>query len=191
MRAADLAREVDMPQPTIHRIVTGKSTRPYKSSLKPIADYFSLSVDQLVGELPISNASTVTNIKQPQQIPVIPLEKTMAPTEVLPEEIDEFVIISPFANENSFAVELNDSSMEPQFTKHTILILDPDIEPTDRCFVLVKIHDHDLPVFRQMISDGEYQYLKPLNPDLNLFKMRILEQSDTILGVLTESRKRW
>jgi transcriptional regulator with XRE-family HTH domain len=52
MKPVDLARELNMPQPTIHRLVTGKSTRPYKSSLEPIAKYFDVTVDQLIGEDP-------------------------------------------------------------------------------------------------------------------------------------------
>src|SRR5437762_397761 len=56
MKPIDLAREVNMPPPTIHRLVTGKSTRPYKSSLKPIADFFSVTVDQLTGEQSTANS---------------------------------------------------------------------------------------------------------------------------------------
>lgn len=39
-----------MPQPTIHRILTGESTEPRLSTLKPLADYFGVSVSELRGE---------------------------------------------------------------------------------------------------------------------------------------------
>ncbi len=37
MRAMDLARELNIPQPTIHRIATGKSTTPHIGTLEPNA----------------------------------------------------------------------------------------------------------------------------------------------------------
>ena len=49
LKPADLSRAVHIPPPTIHRLITGKSTRPYASSLKPIADFFSISVEQQLG----------------------------------------------------------------------------------------------------------------------------------------------
>ena len=47
MKPMDLARELDIPQPTIHRIVSGKSTCPHERSLIPIADFFNISVEDL------------------------------------------------------------------------------------------------------------------------------------------------
>jgi transcriptional regulator with XRE-family HTH domain len=49
MKPVDLARAVDIPPPTIHRLITGKSTRPYQSSLEPIAKYFGITTAQLLG----------------------------------------------------------------------------------------------------------------------------------------------
>jgi transcriptional regulator with XRE-family HTH domain len=76
MKAVDLARKVDLPQPTVHRLVTGKSTRPYKSSLKPIADYFGVTIDQLIGEEPLAKGETPKTyqpIQTRDQIHNIPL----------------------------------------------------------------------------------------------------------------------
>ena len=50
MKPSDLAREVNLPPPTIHRLVTGKSNRPYQSSLAPIAAFFNITVEELTGE---------------------------------------------------------------------------------------------------------------------------------------------
>ena len=45
-----------------------------------------------------------------------------------------------------------------------------------------------MPVFRQLLIDVEHQYLKPLNPDLNAYQMRLLNDKDKITAVLIESR---
>lgn len=53
IRVAELARRVNLPQPTVHRIATGACEHPHLSSLEPIASFFSISIDQLKGHEPI------------------------------------------------------------------------------------------------------------------------------------------
>jgi transcriptional regulator with XRE-family HTH domain len=48
-----LARVTGVPQPTIHRILTGESSDPRTGSLRPIATYFGVSVAQLRGDEPL------------------------------------------------------------------------------------------------------------------------------------------
>jgi transcriptional regulator with XRE-family HTH domain len=49
----ELARRTDVPQPTIHRILTGESRYPTPKTLKPLADYFGVSMAQIWGEEPL------------------------------------------------------------------------------------------------------------------------------------------
>lgn len=198
MKPIDLAREVNLPQPTVHRLVTGKSSRPYKSSLKPIADYFSITVEQLVGEEPLTNiwhpeaALTTTQASLPaapslRELPVV----SWTQLDNLPQakaEHQESILTSHCVSAEGFAVAMPDSSMEPFFSKGTILVIDPGRALQDRCFVIVKLHENGVFVFRQLLMDAEDHYLKPLNPDLSAFRMRLLDQKDQILGCLVESR---
>lgn len=180
MRPVDLARAVNMPTPTIHRLVTGKSTCPYRSSLEPIAQYFSVEVDDLLGE-------KVSSSKSPSAIMEIPL---MA-WEALGTSPENAIKTIPFVgalSEEGFATTMPDTSMEPFIQRHTILILDPKVNPYDRSYVLVKLHETSCYVFRQLLIDAEYRYLKPLNPDLSVFKMRLLTPEDEIVACLVEAR---
>ncbi len=195
MKPVDLAREVNIPPPTIHRLVTGKSTRPYKSSLKPIADYFSISVDELVGEKPlINNQVSLTENKNIQKfnksinIPIISWENLQQVSKMNIDLCDT----TPFSgkiSDHAFATILEDSSMEPLFSRKSLLIFDPERTPKDRSYVLAKLQGTQLPVFRQLIIDLDQKYLKPLNPDLNAFKMKLLQSHDSILGTLVEARQ--
>ena len=194
LKPVDLARKLNIPQPTIHRIVTGKSTRPYRSSLEPIAKYFSLNVEQLLGEEPLPSESLETDgnhiltINKVKHIPLIPWEKLLTTTTVRYDN-DELIPFLGNISDKSFATVMPDSSMEPVFPQSSILIFDPSKIPKDRSYVLVKLHDRNPPVFRQLLIDLDHKYLKPLNPDLNMFKMRLLEENDKIYAVLIESRK--
>lgn len=186
MKPVDLAREVNIPPPTIHRLVTGKSTRPYKSSLKPIADYFSLTVDQLIGEEPLEPAtSSPTNLTTFREIPLIPWNEMEGDVKNKYEKIPFVGKIS----EVGFATILPDFSMEPMFTAGSVLIFDPKKPCKDRSFILVKLNEINMVVFRQLLIDLEHKYLKPLNPDLNVFKMRMLGDKDEILATLIEARQ--
>jgi len=44
-----LARELKIPPPTINRIIAGQVLDPRCSTLVLLADYFDVSIDQLVG----------------------------------------------------------------------------------------------------------------------------------------------
>ena len=196
MKPIDLARKLNIPQPTIHRLVTGKSTRPYLSSLEPIAEYFSLNVDQLLGEEPLppdletsekENHSLVSS--KIKHVPLISWEKLLIQMDVKHESNNKIPFIGNISNDG-FATIMPDSSMEPIFSRESLLIFDPNKTPKDRSYVLVQLHDTKLPVFRQLLIDLDHKYLKPLNPDLNTFKMRLLEEeNDKIYAVLVEARR--
>ncbi len=185
IKPADLARGVDLPLSTIHRIVTGKSTRPHASSLELIADYFELEVSQLLGEKPMPGEQEMElsgiNIKK------IPL---VSWNDLINAEKSNFLYIPFIGNisNQGFATVMPDTSMSPFIRKNSVLIFDPNIEPFDRSCVLVKIEGANNYVVRELLIDIKHKYLKPLNPDLSTFKMQLLEDKDVIVACLIESR---
>ena len=187
IKPADLAREVNLPSPTVHRLVTGKSTRPYKSSLNPIADFFSISVDELTGEVPLKSNENATTLKTIHYLPLLSLENLE--NDINDKKIVENIPFTGNISKNGYAIMLNDSSMEPLFSRGSMLLFDPEKTFKDRSYVLVKLHESSAPVFRQLIIDLDRRYLKPLNPDLNTFKMRLLGEKDIIIATLIEARQ--
>lgn len=195
IKSIDLARAVNLPPPTIHRLITGKSTRPYLSSLKPIADYFAINVAQLLGEeslpsdLSANNDKTILRDNEKTIITKI----SLIPWNNLKywEKKDNNIEI-PFVGSISklgFSTIMPDSSMEPIIQKNSIVIFDPSLKPIDRSYVLVKLHEINAYVLRQLLIDAEHRYLKSLNPDLNTFKMRLLDQNDDVIACLVETRQ--
>lgn len=193
MNPSELAREVGVPSTTVHRLVTGKSTRPYRNSLIPIADYFSMSVEQLLGEEqlpnnPRLNPSSGKNIEnQIVKIPIIQWSDVNSREEIVKENCQNILSSGTISHE-SFGLIMPDYSMEPLFPKGSILIFDPYILASDRSFVLVKLGKSDVLTFRQILIDVEHKYLKPLNPDLTTYQMRLLAPDDQIIATLFESR---
>lgn len=190
MNAVDLAKATNLHQPTVSRIVSGTSARPYDSSLIPIANYFSISVEQLKGIEPLPDEifsnSLATSKPSLIELPILSWEQvenktldftnanTIAATNDIPAEC--------------FAVEMNDSSMAPTFRKDTILIFNPAGEYVDNSFVLVKLANTKV-IFRQLIVDADDKYLKALSPNFTSFPIRLLSDEDEIIGELVEARQ--
>lgn len=191
MRPADLANAVNLPRPTIHRLLTGKSTRPHSSSLQPIADYFSVNIDQLLGEKPLTDAESPTSFDtanmRVKYVPLIQWESIIQQISLDTKDSSNCVPFIGNISEKGFATVMPDTSMEPFVRKNSILIFDPEKQLKDRSYVLVKIKGVQL-VFRQILFDVEDKYLKALNSDFKDLGMRLLSKEDAVIGTLLESR---
>ncbi len=119
MKPMDLARELNIPQPTIHRLVSGKSTRPYKSSLDPIANYFSITTSQLVGEKPLDSETTQQYPSLGGKITTVPLLNWNDLPDLSPPSSNEGggTIMVGNVSKKAFALTMPDSSMEPLFPR--------------------------------------------------------------------------
>jgi transcriptional regulator with XRE-family HTH domain len=193
LNPAQLAQQVKLPVPTIHRLVTGKTTRPYKSSLEPIADYFSISIDQLLGEKQIpdlgdrDNKSSDSGLSATiKKIPILEFGDNIDTN--LEKDNARYVLSTGALSDKSFALVMPDSTMEPLFPKNSILIFDQLRAPKDRCYILAKLANQTIPVFRQLLIDVDNKYLKTINPDLDACKMYALDKKDLIVACLFESR---
>lgn len=191
IRTAELARKINLPQPTVQRIVTGITPNPHISSLQPIADFFNISIQQLKGQVPIAwlkAQSSQTNTWL--QLPLLEWEQASSP-DVGKEIAQPGIFTDVNVSTKSFALIVKDSSMEPQFPKGTIIIIDPEKQPRDRSFVIAVLNNHPEAIFRQLLIDGPQFYLKPISPDFDHFKMSLMGANDRILGVLVQARRNY
>jgi SOS-response transcriptional repressor LexA len=193
IRATQLAREINVPQQTLQRIVSGNSPRPHVTSLKPIADYFNISIEQLKGDIPLPDELVEIDnvpVQKPvtNQIPLIKWDEFNQDFDLAQYHPSEYILVDGKLSKANFSVQMQDASMSPYFPEKSILIFSKDKEVKDRSYVLVALGDSNTAVFRQILFDGTHRYLKPLNPDLNMFKMQLSKENDKILGVLVECR---
>jgi hypothetical protein len=191
MKPVDLARKVNLPPATIHRLITGKSARPYQSSLQPIAEYFSIAIEQLVGEESINNVVNANDLGQSLstekffKVPLIPWT-----------ELDQIGYGKNFyrnifvgaISKQGFATLMPDYSMEPLFSCGSILIFDPQTKPVDHSYVLVKLRGNGQYLFRQLLVDADQKYIKPLNQEIGSSGMRLLHPDDKVIACLIETR---
>ncbi len=62
IKSAELARKTGIGQPVIYRLMTGTTDNPQIQTLKPIADFFGVTIDQLLGYASLSKPMTIDNI---------------------------------------------------------------------------------------------------------------------------------
>jgi len=184
IRVAELARRVNLPQPTVYRIATGACEHPHLSSLEPIASFFSISVDQLKGHEPISWLDHVS------KVPL--LEWGDALNWLINKDKmsnNEFILTDAAVGKAGFALKIKDASMDPVFPKNTILITDPEKQAKDRSYVIAKLANYSEMIFRQLLIDAGDRYLKPLSPDFDQYKMTHLNNDDKILSVVVQVKR--
>ncbi|MBI5448494.1 MAG: helix-turn-helix domain-containing protein [Gammaproteobacteria bacterium] len=196
IRTAELARRVNLPQPTVHRIVTGSSPKPHRSSLLPLAEFFGVSIEQLRGFAPIPWLTLPENTRMTlagwQEVPIIAWEEAAYWHHYAaqpPQAISSNNLFTDAKISNhSFVLRMNDASMAPLFPIGTFLIVDPEKSVKDRGFVVVKLKETPLPVFRQLLIDGSQRYIKPISPEFEHFSMTPLKEEDYICGTLAQMK---
>ncbi len=76
--------------------------------------------------------------------------------------------------------------MEPGYQHGDIIFMDPDVVPEHGKDVVVRLDDHDDVVFRRLVVDGKFEFLKPANSN---WPHKIIDisayPSARILGVVT------
>src|SRR3989338_6658135 len=152
---AKLGRIIGVPRATINRIASGRTPDPRASTLHAIAKYFNVTVDQLLGNQPIF------------------------------QHTESSILTDPNIEVGQFALRVKGDSMWPQFQENTILIVDPTREQKNRDFVVVHIKKSNEILFRQLIIDGKYKFIKAIN---DIFPTIQLQDADKIIGVVIQTR---
>ncbi len=181
---SELARCICLPQPTVYRIAAGICEHPHLSSLKPIADFFAITVNQLKGLEPIAS------IDRAIKIPLLTWDQSISwSNEKIALHDVEQILTDAKVGSDGYALKVKDASMEPAFPKGTLLVVDPKRQPKDRSYVIAKLKDLPEPIFRQLLIDAQEYYLKPLSPDFEQYRMTRLEKNDKILSVVVQAKR--
>lgn len=84
---------------------------------------------------------------------------------------------------DTFVLRVRGESMEPKFHDGDLIFVDPQVSPDSGKYVVVRMEDSHEATFKQLIVEGDRQYLKALNPD---WPKRIIEvnANATLCGVV-------
>jgi len=190
LTTSELARRTGIGQPVVYRILSSETGDPKVGTLSAIANYFAVSISQLIGDEPLpKNRLPGTHIKTKfgwSKAPLLSWEDAVGwpgNKEKFPEL--EYLVTDADVGPDAYALKVKDTAMRPLFPEDTVLIIDPALQPEDRDYAIVHIDEQKQAIFRQILFDGQNIYLKPLNAD---FKITQLEGKYKFLGIVVQSR---
>jgi SOS-response transcriptional repressor LexA len=191
---AKLARKTDIPQPTLHRILSGSTKSPRGSSLAPLANFFSVTINQLMGadELPTDRVAGTHNSRIYGWTPVPLISWTEANKWQQFEKVlrshkwGEWVSTDLSVSGKTFAMTVQGDAMAPTFIEGTTLIIDPEATINNRDFVIIKSDTSKSASFRQLLTDGDDKYLKSINDEFRTIQAD--NDKTTIIGKLVQAR---
>jgi SOS-response transcriptional repressor LexA len=187
MSESALARAVNLPKATVNRVLSGSTPDPRAGTLLPIAQYFNITIEQLMGaaELPINSPLRSTNSLM-VKIPFISFENLTSwiKDEYKPEKFYE---ITSFSNKildsNCFITQIKSDEMAPLLSKNSFLIVKKHIKIQDDDVIILVFYD-EIIIRKYIILKGE-KYLVSSNPTSDIINF---EETMKLIGVVIEGR---
>lgn len=186
---SDLARSAQLPQPTLHHILSGDTKNPRKKALETLAKFFSVSTEQLLGNEPLPHIipEIMKENLRLKTVPIIQWDMLKKWPKTATNDLKE-VLLEKETGNNSFALIMEDTSMEPMFPQNALLIFDSGKLSSDRDFVIAHIARSDRIFFNRLFVDKNENFIKHEleNGDVSLLKLD--KKTDRIIGTLIEVR---
>lgn len=180
-----LSKATKVAKANISRLRNDPKANPTLATLKPLAEFFGVTVSQLLGEAPLSNNDVI----EPQiafRIPILEWNNIVGFVDGKRKKIDNWLSTEHGVTEHSFAVRVTDHTMVSLFPLDALLIIDKSTKYQDGMHVLVCSDDNSLPFLRQYLVDGNVRLLKSLKIGANWVEP--LTEKIHILGAVIEVR---
>lgn len=184
---SQLHRHTGVPIGTIQRMRNDPEPNPTISSLKPIADFFNVTVNQLIGDeaLPVNRliGAYVEKENSWENVPIISWQQAITwPNAKLENPI--FVKTDAEIPTSSFALKVEEENWDG-FLKNTILIVAFNLKPEHRDYIITHKQGENSVSLKQLIIYEGISYLKPPNRE---FKTSVLDSTYDVIGVVVQTK---
>ncbi|EKD72821.1 MAG: Peptidase, family S24 [uncultured bacterium] len=186
--ADELSRRIGIPASTIKKIRNRYNPNPTLTTLIPLANYFTVSLNQLVGLEPLPDSRRKGQYKQPiesiRNIPVISWHEAISWPNSKGKS-HPTINTSYEYSKNAYALIVEEEDWE-NLSQGTALIIDPSIKPEHRDFAIAYKTGQPIPSLKQLLYDEGQAYLKPVVHGYNITS---LSADHSLLGVVVEYKK--
>lgn len=195
LRVSDLSKATNLPETTIRYIIQGLTDNPRLETLVALAEYFRLSIDQLVG-LVAENAGKVSGEsnnppsvyqggEQCQPIPVLEWDeiKSWKQYKVGFEGGREFVMCAGKTDRDYFALRVKYEG-RGVFPRDSLIVIDPEHSYRVDNYVVVSIRKNR-PTIRQVWEEGGILYLNAVGGNV---PSEEIQEEHMIFGTVVECR---
>jgi SOS-response transcriptional repressor LexA len=203
----ELQRATGVPQPTIHRILSGESNDPRTKTLQPLADFFGVTVAEMRdSDLANASAAGTDGLKpgsfmrvdsaaktDPRHtlIPMVRLRLTagISGFDVEPEPFDGGTTTVPtswieskgFNREKLIAIFVRGESMEPTFYEGDLVVVNTGDERLVDGAVYAINYEGE-PVVKRLTRDAGQWWLTSDSVDQRRYYRRTCDESVKIIG---------
>ncbi|WP_028388747.1 helix-turn-helix domain-containing protein [Legionella fairfieldensis] len=184
----ELSRRLGIAQQIINRIISGSNQNPKIATLMPIANYFNIPLHNFI-ENQLADSKNKAEATHIHRIPYIEFReiKNLGVEEAI-LLTKKYISVDINNKTDYFATSMYDDSMEPKFSKGTILVFEKTGEAISGDFCLLK-GDNSHYMFRQvLINSMDKKFIKCLNPTGEDFSALPLPVNFYVLATLLESR---
>lgn len=185
VKVSELHKSTGVPLTTLKRMKNDTNSNPTLSSIIPVANFFGLTVDQLVGIVPLPSDKLLGSYQEKRgywtNIPIIQWEEVIDWPQI---NIGGCSITSTDAkiSRDSFALIVETSDLTG-FLANSILVIDPQAKPEHGDYIIAIKEGEKITSLKQFLLHEGEAYLKPVNPH---YKTISLDQSYKILGLVVQ-----
>lgn len=174
MSENELARRTGISQQVINRILSGQNINPTIATLRPLANYFSVTISQLLSEANFDDQTNI-NYLNTTKIPLINWQNCH-------EQIFNTNNIK-----HSFALIMENDKLEPFIPAKSILIFDRTKKLKDKDYAIIYISEQKKVIFNRIFFDNNAFFIKnEQHNETNLTKLSL--GKDQLMGILLEIR---
>lgn len=187
---SQIHKDTGVPLTTITRLIHSTNPNPTISSLLPIAKYFGVTLNQLMGLDPLnlnnsSNGNPGAKTLRPWlHIPLISWEEAAHWLDGPPCSMAEHITSDCELSRHAFALKVAETNWEG-FFMGSILIIDPEVTPEHGDYVVVLKESQTKTSLKQLLKDDDKLYLRPISKD---YQTQLMDPSYQIKGVMVQTR---
>lgn len=171
----DLSRLIGIPSTTIKRMRSGDAN-PTLNNLLPIAEYFSITLNQLISGDPFLKDFKASSL------PLFSWEDCCNYNSIDYENVYSRILTERTVSKKAFALPIKEDEQE-FFPENSILIVEPEVEPKNGDYVIIGNVKQNIAVIRKYIIEIEKIYLKPLIPGIDISPLTSIY---IIIGVILQ-----
>jgi SOS-response transcriptional repressor LexA len=184
-----LHKNTGVPLTTINRIINDKNVNPTITSLIPIADFFGITLNQLMGIDPLDSDLLVGIYARKRDlwtdVPIVTWEQAAEwPLNSASLTINNVISTDVTLGAHPFALLISETNWEG-FFPNSIIIADATFIPEHSDYVVVLKAGQKRTSLKQILIDDDKTYLRPVNKD---YQTTLMDESYKLLGVVVQIR---
>jgi SOS-response transcriptional repressor LexA len=177
----ELARCTGLPATTIKRIRNNEQANPTISTLVPIANYFAISLNDLISSV-VPKTSLTAKQSYGKTIPILTWQQCIDFNKLNYNNISHKVFTEKKVSDKSYALFLKNSEWD-FFPNNSLLIIDPLLKVNSGDFVIITKSLKNSASLKKYLIDADKIFLKSL---INGLSIETLTSKHRLLGVVVQ-----